>query len=1275
MGKSKKQVIGYKYFMGIHMGLGRALESIIEIRVGGKVAWQGEQVGNGSIRIQKPDLFGGEKAEGGIDGQLDVMLGGPTQRISDSTGEYAAPEMQYQTIYDQYGHTTQKPVASQIASGGLRAMLEKLSLPITQYRGMATLFFDGLVCSMNPYPKTWQILGRRHTAGWDGAVWYPEKVAIWRTGYSSDGTSRQVKAMNPAHILYECCTNRIWARGLDRAALDDSAFRYAADLLHGEGLGLCLRWARQDNLETFVQTVLDHINGLLFVDKQSGLLTLKLIRGDYNPDTLPVYTTDSGIIEITEADNAALPNLVNEVIVKYRNVVDNEDGQVRVHNLASIQAQGNLNSKTVDYSGCPDSGLALLLAQRDLRIASTNIRRFTMTMDRRAWHLQPGDVVKISDPATRGIGSVIVRIGTVEESDITNGAIKVVAVQDTFGFPLSSFTGIQPPAFQQPNNAPELARRRVYEASYAELAGLMAPAEFAIVQAAHGYINAHGERPHGLCMGFELAVKAEGEFAYDQRGSGDFSPLAELSATLDYLTDVLSFRNPESLQDYTPGNVALIDDEFIQIVYIDMSNNTMGIKRGVRDTVPARHYAGALIWLTDTGGGTDWKTYVGGEHVDMKLLPWTMAGTYPEDQAPVDSIDFNFRWFRPYAPGLVGTNTIDGGDKHWFSLQNIKTDIGATGDQDDTLTITWTHRDRVLQADRTIDHMQGSIGPEPGTTYVIEVVNELGQVVRTIDGISGTQYAYHYADVATDLSVEAGESNPVNATLRLYAKRDGYRSWQHYTIPISVYKRPPQNVQSALNVELVAQESPMAGEEAGIAAGLLASLVAQDSEESDLGGANIAAVATPIAQRATLLPLIDFRLLETPYITLARSGKPLQASQAMAFIARPSDRIIDSVALLDRAANESDWSNNGPAEWTPWAVLGEKVSYLTDTLTFSSTSAVDGTDFSGVTAGSLLLVDNEIMAVDSITATRVTVRRGVADTVPAPHNAKVPIWFFSGHGEASRIYAPDAIVQGSLLPLDFAGQVSPGQMPTRSLTMLDRVSRPYPPGLVLADGKHWYEGASALADSFNVYAPKGRDVVFTWEHRNKETQGTQDVDHFAVGIAPPDGLQYRIWIGYNRDGVKTTLYTVYTSGNTWVLTADLAATLGETAGRRLDAGGYVVLSMAINAVAGDVFNWQGYNLAVKMPSFALTPGRKPGGDTDPGTGGGTGGGSTPNPDPNPGTGGTPGTGDNPNVDPTPTTPTDPDVPGTDPEVPVIPPTDEAIPGWGNAFDHGWASEV
>ena len=142
-GKSKKTTIGYKYFMGLFMGLCRGpVDAIRQIRVGDKTAWTGHAASNSTITINKPDLFGGEEQEGGIDGTLQIMLGAADQPRNDS----------------------------------LAAMLGGL---VSAFRGVTTTFFDGLVCAMSPYPKEWSYLVQKTKAGWhQDECWYPAKCEI-----------------------------------------------------------------------------------------------------------------------------------------------------------------------------------------------------------------------------------------------------------------------------------------------------------------------------------------------------------------------------------------------------------------------------------------------------------------------------------------------------------------------------------------------------------------------------------------------------------------------------------------------------------------------------------------------------------------------------------------------------------------------------------------------------------------------------------------------------------------------------------------------------------------------------------------------------------------------------------------------------------------------------------------------------------------------------------------------------------------------------------------
>lgn len=412
------QTIGYKYYMGIFMGLGRGpLDEISEIKVGDKKAWGAPSdppiTANTSVAISKPTLFGGKKREGGMTGTLQSFMGGSTQ----------------------------------FATAELSAMLGG-SVP--GFRGVTTVFYDGGIGN-TAYPKPWTFRCRRWASGWYGdVIWYAAKALI-----SIEGGA--IKAMNPAHILYECMTNPQWGRGFAAAKMDDAAWRAAADVFHAEGLGLCLRWTRQDSIRNFIQAVLDHVGAAVYTNRTTGLITIKPIRGDYTLAELPLFTFDTGLLAVEDDDNGAQTVGVNEVIVKYRRAADNKTGQVRAHNVAAQRDNGKI-TKSVEYPGLPTADLAILAAQRDLKAESGFVKRFKLRVDRRAYEATPASVFRFSDPA-RGINDMAVRVGAIEEAD-RDGSLLVTVLQDIYGLDLTTYvdgetsTHVEPEIFVPPEVDP-----------------------------------------------------------------------------------------------------------------------------------------------------------------------------------------------------------------------------------------------------------------------------------------------------------------------------------------------------------------------------------------------------------------------------------------------------------------------------------------------------------------------------------------------------------------------------------------------------------------------------------------------------------------------------------------------------------------------------------------------------------------------------------------------------------------------------------------------------
>lgn len=353
--------------------------------------------------------------------------------------------------------------------------------------------------------NAWSPDGQQLAVGQDAP--YYVKTYGQGSSYSELTPNHEIRAMNPAHIIFECLTNREWGRGLDRSLLDHGAFGAAAEQLKAEGFGLCIKWSRRDSIETFVQSILDHIGATLYTNRSTALLTLTLIRGGYDRSALPLYDTTNGILEIRESTTSTSSGAINEVVVTYREAVLNEDKVVRVQNLASLQSSaGAFNSLAKAYPAIPTASLALRVAQRDLRTNAEGLRRFQVVMDRRAWKIAPGSVFRMRD-TLRKVPDMVVRVARIEDGTLLDGRITLTVVQDVFSLPSSSFTGVEPDRWTPPNFNPCVGQHEVFEAPYFLLNRRMTRAEFDYLDESSAYLGVVAEKGQPMNSDYTLAVR------------------------------------------------------------------------------------------------------------------------------------------------------------------------------------------------------------------------------------------------------------------------------------------------------------------------------------------------------------------------------------------------------------------------------------------------------------------------------------------------------------------------------------------------------------------------------------------------------------------------------------------------------------------------------------------------------------------------------------------------------------------------------------------------
>ena len=513
--------------------------------------------------------------------------------------------------------------------------------------------------------------------------------------------------MNPAHIIRECLTNRDWGLGYSTVEIGAS-FTSAADTLYTEGFGLSLIWQQDSSIEDFIGSVLDHIDATLFIDRRTGLWELKLIRADYVTANLPVFD-DTNVVDWGRLGRRAPSDLVNSVTVRFTDAWTDDTGAVSVTDTARVQAMGEVIATTLDYPGIRYQGLAIRVAERDLRALSVPLLSGEIVVNRQGADLGPGDVIQLRAPRL-GLGDVVMRISEIGQGDGRDNGIRLKLAEDVFALGATAIAGGRMPTGAGVAAPPRaLTRRMVKEAPYWLLVRELGHSEADRILTEDpdvGALVATGERPSADALAAELWI--DPGTSPTQEGVVAFAPTALLTTDISDNPEarVIAVTDWRDIGEVGIGTLASINGELVRVDGITSTAITVG--RGCLDTVPRAHAAGTPVVFFDEGARITEDSWAAGETLAVRLLPETGRGTLAFARAPEDSVTLNRRAIRPLPPGRVQAN----------GSYTPARDALLFGD----LELSWAHRDRLTQTSPVIiDHTGGSIGPEPGVSYLVEI--------------------------------------------------------------------------------------------------------------------------------------------------------------------------------------------------------------------------------------------------------------------------------------------------------------------------------------------------------------------------------------------------------------------------------------------------------------------------------------------------------------------------------------------------------------------------
>lgn len=886
-GSAKMQVAEYR--MSIHFGICNGpVDHIAGLYIGEKEMWSGKLDMPGSVIIDKDDLFGGIKKEGGVRGTVTYLPGDDTQvmpeYIAAKYGRTSATMWGYRGIASVFFHEhmnvggarlgtppaaafgfvtfsgnpaendtvtidgtvytfkTEPTATGHVAIGSsTNVTIQSLVGAINGgFSGFGDPFFPGFF-STNPNRTCYaeadlpnsraRIIARKAgsagnqytlaesssvlsvsgptlASGWGGGSgtwidqWLSTIIAsIGDRGFYLGANNPYLKTMwakvaraargldtryekiwrsdeefdcNPAHIIFECLFNRVWGMGAPLSAIDVRSFEKAAKTLYEEAFGLSLMWSRSSSIEDFVTEVLDHIEATLFINPRTGLLTLRLIRGDYDTEALRVFDPKNSTVE--NFSRKYWGETINEIVVTWTNPENEQEETVAAQDLANIAMQGGIVSDGRNYYGVRSGDLAMRLAQRDLSAASYPIATCDLVVNREAWDLLPGDVCKVVSPDDN-VTEIIMRVGPVDYGKPGETEIKVSLAEDVFSLATAQYStppGSEwvddsedptPAAFRYFFTLPYFLTQQQILASSLESASY--PTVFGAALAGQTGTDTAFYELHGT------VVDTVGNLTQQQIGTYSIVSRAALPDGLPWepTSIVPAFAARTQGSGPVVGSFVIIggttgqSEEVVEFAAIkSITESGYELLRGLLDTVPREWPANTPVWfLGSSQQVADQTARAATEDVDYWVLPKTSKGTLPISQAPADMLPLTERPWLPARPANVLVNG-----------QAFEPIVDCEGL--DEVPVTWATRNRLLEDTQVIPWEDDSISPEAGQTTRLEVYDLDGDLMEVYDGITGESF---------DIPLGGFHGKPFGL-IWVKSERDGLVSLQGYAQVVKV---------------------------------------------------------------------------------------------------------------------------------------------------------------------------------------------------------------------------------------------------------------------------------------------------------------------------------------------------------------------------------------------------------------------------------------------------------------------------------------------------------
>lgn len=700
---SSKVIVGYRYFVGMQLGLCRSLTTVHKIWVDDRSVPFSTYTDSGdsgiAITVNQPNFLGGKQNGGGVIGTIRVYKGSTTQNPNAYLGAFR----------------TDNP----------------------RYNFAAYAVLENVEVGESPNISNWAFQVSR----------YPDPLGL--------GANNTIgNDINPMSIVYELLTAADYGFSINSTSINASTFAAAAATLKTEGNGMSLKWVNNESVERLIDSINQQVNGVLRFNPTSGLWEYKLVRDDFVIGNLKVLD-DSNIVELASYARASWDETINQVEVTYSQLDNNaKPSPALAHDQSNYIRQQRQKILRLNYPGCYSSSLAATLAARELKINAFPLSTIEFTADRSAFGLLPGDPF-IFTWSELGINQLVMRVGDVGFGSDDQMLINISAVEDVFSNATATFVTPPSTGWSEVIETPQaLATFRVQDSPY------IFSAKDTEFQSGTIYDQAMtlAIAPQNNATGYDILVR-QGSDPFIGESSAEYLASGTLQSSItesqgDELATLIveNVVSPQLIStavvtdaDITARQqnfilvVSTVNDPFTQqgrtkyepelMAYEDASYSgttvtLTNVHRGLADTLNAGHAAGDRVWfitgdLIQGPGRTETLLETSGEAVDVRLLPIATTGEGAE--TATQTVTGRIRAQRPY-PGAR------------FRVNNARYPTGlvtAGGD----IVLDWKHRDRTnlntYYQDDSTNYGASNTVPETGFEYVLDIYDDTGTAGNT----------------------------------------------------------------------------------------------------------------------------------------------------------------------------------------------------------------------------------------------------------------------------------------------------------------------------------------------------------------------------------------------------------------------------------------------------------------------------------------------------------------------------------------------------------------